>query len=439
MPIFAIGLSYHDTPVAIRDAVAVAPQDVHAALRTLSGIQGVSEAGLISTCNRTEVYLLAEEEASARAGTVAALSGWGGLTAETVDAHLFVHQDEDAVRHLFGVASGLDSMIMGEPQIAGQVKDAGAASMAAGTSRTVLNRLFRAAVETSKRARTETEIGAGAVSVSFAAVELAKKIFGDLSTCKALILGAGEMSELTALHLVDAGVESLLVASRTHTRAQDLAERVRGQALPWEEGLADLHRADMVISATSAPDYVLQRDVVAQAMQRRRNDQMFLIDIAVPRDIDPGVGELYNVLLYDIDDLQTVVGANLQRRQQEAEKVRAIVEAEVASFRSWLNSLNVVPAIVALRQHFHGVAEAELARAKLPEFTNEQRSRVAALLRLCVNKLLHSPQTRLKESADSGDGLAYVDSLMRLFDLEMADDQKSREKPRAREVQGKDG
>ena len=435
MPIFAIGLSYHDTPVDLRDAVAVAPQDVHAALKALCDIQGVSEAVLISTCNRTEVYLLADAEAPAKAGVVSALSGWGDLEAETVDAHLFVYQDEEAVRHLFSIASGLDSMIMGEPQIAGQVKDAGAAAMAAESSRTVLNRLFRAAVEASKRARTETEIGAGAVSVSFAAVQLAKKIFGDLSGSTALVLGAGEMSELTALHLVDAGVQGLLVASRTLARAQELADRVHGQALTWKDALSDLHRADMVISATSAPDHVLHRDEVARAMQKRRNDQMFLIDIAVPRDIDPKVGELYNVLLYDIDDLQSVVGANLQKRQQEAEKARAIVEEEIASFRSWLNSLNVVPTIVALRRHFHGMAENELARAKLAEFDDEQRERVAALLRLCVNKLLHGPQTRLKESADTGDGLAYVDSLVHLFGLPAEEDQAEKQQDEDRKLE----
>ena len=286
-----------------------------------------------------------------------------------------------------------------------------------GTSGRILNRLFRGAVEASKRARTETEIAAGAVSVPFAAVELAKKIFGKLDGQSAFVLGAGEMSELTARHLVENGVSSLSVASRTMARAKDLADAVNGRAMGWADALERLQEADIVISSTSAPNYVLEKDVVAEAMARRRNKQMFLIDIAVPRDISPEVGSLYNVVLYDIDNLQAVVGANIQKRQEEAEKAKLIVSEEVVAFESWQQSLDVQPAVVALRKRFHAMMQQELERAKLNDLSEEQQERVAMVLRQFTNKLLHSPTTQLKKLAEGGEGTEHVDTLIQLFNL----------------------
>jgi glutamyl-tRNA reductase len=417
MSIVVIGLSHRTAPVEVRDKVAVSEQSLRSVLEQMERLPGASECTLISTCNRSEAYLLTDSPGTTIDGMIKIFSEIAEVDPAELRRHIFIYYEADAVKHLLGVSSGLDSMIMGEPQIAGQVKDAGAAAMEAGASKTVFNRLFRTAVEASKRARTETEIGVGAVSVSFAAVELGKKILGDLKGRCALVIGAGEMSELTAKHLVENGVQSLLVASRTHSRAQELAERVNGTALDWQDAMDNLHRADMVISSTSSPVYILQKAEVAEAMQRRRNQSMFLIDIAVPRDIDPTVGDLYNVFLYDIDDLQSVVGANLQKRQQEAEKVIRIVEEEADAFASWMNSLAVVPTIVALREHFQEVLESELKQAKLQGFTEEQREKVTGLLRLYMNKLLHDPQTQLKAAADTGDGLAYVNALRQLFDL----------------------
>ncbi len=425
MSIVVVGLSHRTAPVEIRDGVAVPDHALRSVLEKLSRLPAVAECALISTCNRSETYAVTGAPEVVREGMVEMLCDLADLEPDQLRKHLFMYHDADAVRHLFEVASGLDSMIMGEPQIAGQVKDAGAAALEAGASRTVLNRLFQTAVEASKRARTETEIGVGAVSVSFAAVELARKIFGNLDGHSALVIGAGEMSELTARHLIENGVRSLLVASRTQARAQELAERVNGQAMGWGQAMQNLHRADIVISSTSAPAYVLRRDAVSDAMQRRRNRQMFLIDIAIPRDIEPEVGELYNVLLYNIDDLQSVVGSNLKKRQEEAEKVRVIVGEEVASFHSWLNSLGVVPTIMALRKHFQEMMDAELDRAKLADLTDEQKTKVAGLVRRYMNKLLHAPVTRLKEATDSSDGLSYVDALMHLFDLQVEEDGKS--------------
>ena len=349
MSLVVIGLSYRTAPVEIRDGVAVLPQALDAVLQYFSSVPEIVECAVLSTCNRSEVYCVATDIRAARTAVIAGWSEQSGLDADALGQHTVVYRDAEAVRHLFGVACGLDSMVMGEPQIAGQVKEAGAAALSMGTSKTVLNRLFRTATEVSKRARTETEIATGAVSVSFAAVELAKKIFGNLEGHTALVLGAGEMSELTARHLTDNGVKSLLVTSRTLARAQNLAMRVGGRAISWDEGIGSLHGADVVISSTSAEAYVLERHHVAAAMQKRNNRSMFLIDIAMPRDIDPVVGDLYNVFLYDLDDLESVVGANLEKREIEADKVNTIIEEEVENFSAWINSLSVVPAIVALR------------------------------------------------------------------------------------------
>lgn len=419
MPIVATGLSHRTAPVAIRDGVAVLPKAVEAVLHALKDIPIVSECALLSTCNRTEIYMVTHDVDSAIEQVWQIVGRESGIPAEELQAHLFGHTESDAVRHLFEVASGLDSMVMGEPQIAGQVKDAGAYALSAGSSKTVLNRLFRAATEASKRARTETEIGTGAVSVSFAAVELAKKILGDLEGQRALVLGAGEMSELTARHLIENGVKSLTVASRTLARAEDLAERIQGRAVAWDVAMANLEEADVIISSTSAEVYVLEREAVASAMHRRKNRSMFLIDIAMPRDIDPEIGKLYNVFLYDLDDLESVVGANLEKRKIEAAKVASILDEEVQSFVAWINSLDVVPAIVALRQHFQSFIAGELDHARLDDLSEEQREQVAYMLRRYMNKLLHKPVTRLKEAAEAEDGMGYVDALSYLFELSL--------------------
>ncbi len=432
MSLVVIGLSYRTAPVEIRDGVAVLPQALDAVLQYFSSVPEIAECAVLSTCNRSEVYCVAADIHAARAAVIA---GWGkqsGLDAEALGRHLFVYRGAEAVRHLFRVASGLDSMVMGEPQIAGQVKEAGAAALSMGTSKTVLNRLFRSATEVSKRARTETEIATGAVSVSFAAVELAKKIFGNLEGHTALVLGAGEMSELTARHLADNGVKSLLVTSRTFERAQNLAVRVGGRAISWDDGIGNLHGADVVISSTSAETYVLERHHVAAAMQKRNNRSMFLIDIAMPRDIDPAVGDLYNVFLYDLDDLESVVGANLEKRKIEADKVSAIIEEEIGNFSAWINSLAVVPAIVALRGHFQSFMDSELAQAKLSEFSDDQRAQVANLMRRFMNKVLHKPVTRLREAGEEEDGGAYVAALSYLFDLMV----EGQEKKEIEEVRG---
>ncbi len=419
MSIIVVGLSHHTAPVEIRDRVAFPAHQIGEAA-TRFGSDPVRECVIVSTCNRCEVYAEADDPEAARDAVIDRLADAHGLVRAEVEGHLFCLRESEAVRHLFRVACGLDSMIVGEPQIAGQVKDGHAAAVGSGASGVVFNRLFQMATEVSKRARTETEIGTGAVSIPFAAVELAKKIFGKLDGQRALVIGAGEMSELTARHLVANGVRSLRVASRTLERARDLAERVGGEALPFEEAVSRLHEAEVVISSTSSPVPVLRRDAVAQAMQRRRNQPMFLIDIAVPRDIDPEAGGLYNVFLYNVDDLQKVVGDNIARREQEAVKAEAMVEEQVAAFYAWLNSLDVVPTIVSLRRQFEATMAVELERARLSGFSEEQQQRVAALLRSYTNKLLHGPVTRLKEASEGGDGRTHVHAVQYLFGLDPA-------------------
>jgi len=372
---------------------------------------------ILSTCNRSEFYLVTDSVDEARVGVTDILGRMSGLDNDALEPYLFELHDQEAVIHLFQVASGLDSMIMGENQIAGQVKLAAASGLGLQTSGTILNRLFRSATETSKRARSETEIGAGAVSVSFAAVELAKKILGDLEGRTALVMGAGEMSELTAVHLRENGVRSLRVASRTRARAQALAEKVGGVEQAWDDAMASLHEVDVLISSTSAPYPIVHRDVVAKAMQKRRNRSMFLIDIAVPPDIEAEVGDLYNVFLYNIDNLVAVVDANLEKRKKEAERVLAIVREEAAGFASWLGSLEVQPSIVALRKHFFEVMEAEVERARLGDLPDDQKARVLDVMRRTMNKLLHLPMTKLRESAQTEDGPARVDAVRELFGL----------------------
>ena len=416
MPVVVVGVSHHTAPVDVRDRIAILSTNYPTALVELSKLPVIEEAALISTCNRTEAYVVSEDVDNAIKVVQKFFCDQAGGENDLI-AYFFSHHGSEAVRHLYQVTSGLNSMIMGEPQIAGQVKEAGARALDLGTSSRILNRLFRGAVETSKRARTETEIAAGAVSVPFAAVELAKKIFGDLEGQHAFVLGAGEMSELTARHLVENGVASLSVASRTIARSKDLAEAVNGRAMGWEDAMNRLHEADIVISSTSAPNYVLEKEAATAAMSKRRNKQMFMIDIAVPRDISPEVESVYNVVLYDIDDLQAVVGANIQKRTEEAEKAKDIVLVEVDAFEGWQQSLDVQPAVVALRKLFHEIVEDELDRAKLNDLSDSQRERVAVVLRQFTNKLLHTPTTQLKKLAQEGQAAEHVDSLIQLFDL----------------------
>ncbi len=420
MHILAVGLSYHTAPVEIRDKVAFLPHGLDESLEALKSQEDFKESLILSTCNRSELYAVCEDAGSGRERLFSFFSDFHNVDLEELKPYLFCLVDGEAVRHTFSVACGLESMVMGEPQIAGQVKEAHQRAMERKTTEVLLNRLFMAAAEVSKRARTETRISEGPVSISFAAVELAKKVFDRLEGRTALLIGAGEMSELTAIHLSSNGISSIIIANRTLERAAQLAERIGAKPVAFQEGINYLDKADIVVSSTSAPYYVLGADDVARVMRRRNNNPIFFIDIAVPRDIDPEIGNLYNVFLYNIDDIESVVSDNLMKRQEEAQKARVIIDEELEKFLSWWGSLDVVPTIKSLREKFQKALDMELNRlkSKMDNLSYEQKEMVLMLMRGYMNKLLHSPTTRLKEAVNSNDGLEYVSSIRYLFDLD---------------------
>jgi glutamyl-tRNA reductase len=367
-----------------------------------------------------EIYTEANGAADAAREQVAAfVSDFHGVSREALDAHLYARTDIDAVRHLFRVASGLDSLVVGEPQILGQVKDAYEVASEKQATGSALNRMFHAAFAAAKRVRTETGLAEGAVSVSYAAVSLAKKIFGRFEGLNVLILGAGEMAELTATHLKGQQVRSLTVASRTLAPAQALATEVGGTAVPWSEMPAALAAADIVVTATGASEPVLTGARIATVMRHRQHQPLFLIDIAVPRDVESSAANVEQVFLYNIDDLQAIVNENLARRSAELQKAEAIISEEVEKFVAWLRSRIAVPTVVALRQRFESIRQSELKRLepKLSSLPPDARARVDDITRLIVEKLLLTPTEQLKAS-DEHVVHAYAEVLGRLFSLE---------------------
>lgn len=405
MNLVLVGLNHKTAPVEVRECLAAEGEAAEPRLGELASLEGVREALLISTCNRVEVLALAEEPAAA--GAVADWLARGRVVGEDqVRQALYVHHGQEAVRHLFRVASSLDSLVVGEPQILGQIKEAYRAAAAAGTSRAVLNRLLHKTFQVAKRVRTETSIGGAAVSISFAAVELAKKIFDELAGLTVLLVGAGEMAELAAEHLMAQGVARTLVANRTLERAVELAERFAGAGAGAGRafGLADLPEvlaeADIVITSTGSPAPVIGPETARRAVRRRRGRPVFFIDIAVPRDVETAVGGLDGCFLYDIDDLSQVVEANRQARQGEAARAERIVAEEVVKFGRWLESLEVVPTIAALNQKAEQIREAELARTLSDlELSPQEAAHLDSLTRAVVKKLLHDPIMFLKEGA----------------------------------------
>ena len=417
MPLVCVGLNHHTAPVEVRERLAFAnPGEASAALAKQSG---VVEAVVVSTCNRAEIYVNLTDGLDPRDLVAGFLSAYHGLPAGLFVDYLYVYQDLEVIRHLFTVAAGLDSMILGETQILGQVKDCYLAAKERGATGKVLSELFERALRTGKRGHSETAISQNAVSVSYAAVELARKVFNNLEGRQTLIIGAGKMSELVAKHLESGGLRQVVVANRTFERAEEMAARFGGRPVPFEDVPVELARADVVISSTSAPGFVLTPEMVRAAMRQRRNRPLFLIDIAVPRDVDPACGHVENVFLYDIDDLQAVVEANLEDRRREAKKVERIIDEEVRSFSAWLTSLEAVPLIRLLRAKAETIRRTELekALARLPRLTEKERGVVEAMSSLIINKLLNDPTVKLKELAMSEDGQVYLRAASELFNL----------------------
>jgi glutamyl-tRNA reductase len=420
MHLFLLGVSHKTTPVELRERLDFAARGLGAALEAISRRPGAQEAVVLSTCNRAELYVACDEIPAARADLIAFLGDYHGLEAGVMTPHLYERIDADAAHHLFRVAGGLDSLVVGEPQILGQVKEAFAAATAERTVGPVLNKVFPWSFTVGKRVRTETALSEGAVSIGFAATSLARKIFGDLKGRTVVVLGAGEMSKLTAQHLKTQGVGKILITSRTLAHAAALAESIEGTAVPWPELSATLGHADIVISATGSNLPILTTLQIEPVMRGRRNRPLFLIDIALPRDIDPAVGDLESVFLYNIDDLQAVVQENLARRAAEVSRAEGIVVDEVRRFETWLAARGVIPTVVALRQHFDAVRRRELERLqpKLAGLSPEACSRVDEITRLLVEKLLITPTEQLKSTPDPERVRTYAEALTRLFALD---------------------
>ncbi|MGI9862577.1 glutamyl-tRNA reductase [Moorella naiadis] len=431
MFIVATGLNHRTAPVAVREQLAFARHGLPAALCKLKGETGVAGCVILSTCNRTEVYLACSQE---EAGLRAAKNFLGRschLAAAELEGYLYTFNTHHAVRHLFRVAAGLDSMILGEDQILAQVAEAYQVAREAGTTNNVLNTLWQQAITAGKRVRTETRIDANTVSVSYAAVELARQVFhDDLAGRTVLVVGAGKMSTLAARYLKDKGVATVLVSNRSYDRAVALADAIGGRAVRLDALEDYLSRADIVISCTAASHYILHREQVARAVATRPGVPLMLIDIAVPRDIEPAVAGLPGVKLYDIDDLQQVVLANLEERKKAARQAEAIVTAEVEAFFRWLGSLSVVPTIVALKEKASAIKDAEVRRAcnRLGELTPRQQNIIAAMANTIVNQLLHEAVVNLKTAALTSRGHLYTEALQQLFGLQVNDDRPAGEK-----------
>jgi glutamyl-tRNA reductase len=431
MRLLAVGISHRTAPVELRESVDFARAGLEAAL-TAFAARGVSpEAVVLSTCNRAEIYALADSDAAVNA-VGRFFADYHTVDPAGIAEHLYYHRGTDAARHLFRVAAGLDSLVVGEPQILGQVKAAYATASDLHLTGTVTHRLFHTAFAVGKRVRSETGLGEGAVSVSYAAIELAKKIFGVLSELNVLILGAGEMAELTGVHLRSQHVKQMAIASRTLASAEQLAGQLGGVAVPWQHLRSAVSVADIIVTATGATEPVLTKTAVDDVMRSRRSRPLFVIDIAMPRDVEPSVGDLDQVFLYHMDDLQVIVRENLARRSAELAAAEAIVNQEVERFAAWLHSRDIIPTVVALRQRFESIRQAELRRLepKLSGLPPEVRTRVDEITRLIVEKLLLTPTEQLKMSGDDGLAVAYADALHRVFALtEPANETENPDRP----------
>ena len=422
MDILIVGLSHKTAPVEIREKVAFDGEVMNEGIKILVKRPNVAEALIVSTCNRVEIYAAApgNDKEAAREDIASFISEFHEIPREKLDPHLYNLEGEDAVGHIFRVSSSLDSMVVGETQILGQVKEAFACAAHLQSTGNILNRLLAKAFSVAKRVRTETRIATSAVSISYAAVELARKIFGELDGKTVMLIGAGEMAELAARHLLTNGVEHILVVNRTYERAVTLAEEFRGTAAPFDELEQQLELADIVISSTGAPGTVIHKKMMQNVIKRRRNEPMFLIDIAVPRDIDADVNEIANVYAYDIDDLEGVVDTNIKTRSKEAAKAEDIVQAEVVQFRDWMRSREAFPTIVSLRDWAEEVRRAELERTlkKMGEISEADRKRIEAMTEAILNKLLHRPISTMKKAAHKKGAGNLVETVREIFELE---------------------
>ncbi len=420
--LLVLGVSHKTAPVALRERLALPDGRAAAVLRDLCVHGSIHEAVAISTCNRSEIYIVAEDVVEAESIGLGVLARQGGIRPMELTSALYSLRGSDVVRHLFSVAAGLDSMIVGEAEIQGQVKRAYELALAEGTSGPLSNRLFRDAIAAGKRARTDTGIGRSRVSISTVAVELAAAQLGDLATRRVLVVGAGEQGELTARALSERGVQTVFVANRHHDRAIGLAQRFGGVATRLDELPAQLAEADIVVTCTSSPHTLIGGEDMATVMEERDNRPLVLIDIAVPRDVESEVRDLPGVTLYDMDDLQREVARNLRGREAEATKARVMIDADVSAFERWLAALDVVPTIAALRARGEEVVETVLREnaSRWESLSEADRERLETMARAVVSRLLHEPTLRLKGAVGEDEAYVYVNALRDLFGLDGA-------------------
>jgi len=420
MHILVLGVNHKSAPVGVRERVAFGPETLPDALLDLTQRPEVREAAILSTCNRTECYCAVGDLESARQAVTSWLAGFHTVTAEDLRPHLFAFHDREAITHLFRVAGSLDSLVVGEPQILGQLKEAYRRAYNVGSLGPLLNRAFHYAFKVGKRIRTETNIGGQAVSVSYAAVELSRRIFGDLTSARVLLLGAGETIQLAGRHLREAKVARLQVANRTRERGEALARELDGRALDWEAVPEALAQADVVVTSTGSSEPVLATEWLAAAQKRRKRQALFVVDLAIPRDVPEGAERVPGVYLYTVDDLESVVEENLRTRRVEAERAEGIVEGTVTEFLRWLRNQEVVPTIKAMRAKAEAIRAQELekTRKRLGYIPEEIEGALDRFSRALVSKLLHDPTLQLRHLSEDDRGEDLIEATHQLFRLE---------------------
>ncbi len=420
MNLIIVGLSHKTAPVDIRERLSFPAQTIGEPLNRLCTSYEINEGVIISTCNRVEMFAVTRDIEKGLWQVKKFLSDYHNIPLEVLDEHLYTYTSEDAVKHLFRVCSGLDSMVIGEPQILGQVKDAYGYALQHKTAGVIMNKLFHKAFSVAKRIRTETKIGSSAVSISYAAVELAKKIFGTLEGKIVMLIGAGEMAELAAKHLLSNGVQEILVANRTYERAIEMAKSFNGTPIMFREFSHHLKKVDIVIASTAAPQFIIHPEQIQEVIKERKNRSMFFIDISVPRNIDPLINNIDNIYLYNVDDLQGVVEANLKERVKEAKEAEAIIVEEIEKFYKWVKSLDVVPTIVALKKKIEDIRKGEIEKALsgMNGFQEKDIQTIDAMTKAIVNKIVHDPVTHLKKEANKVEGDFYIEAARKLFNLD---------------------
>lgn len=420
MHTLVVGLNYKTAPVEIREKLSFIEQDIPNAMAALQKEKSVLENVIVSTCNRTEIYAVVDQLHTGRYYVKNFLANWFNISLEQFEEHLFIREEDESFNHLFRVTAGIDSMVLGETQILGQVRKSFLQGQELGTTGTVYNQLFKQAVTFAKRAHHETAIGENAVSVSYAAVELAKKIFGSLQNKHVAILGAGKMGELAIQNLYGNGVGKVTVINRTFEKAQHLASKFEGDAKSMDELQCTLLDADILISSTGATNYVIDHELMKGVAKLRKADPLFMVDIAVPRDLDPKMGDIPNVFLYDIDDLQGIVQANLAERERAASEITAMIQEEIIQFKDWFNTLGVVPVISALRKKATAIQEETMVSIenKMPDLTDRERKILSKHTKSIINQLLKNPILQVKEMANSSQASEQLALFQQIFGIE---------------------